>query len=296
VATPEGTLALGRAPRSAAGPDLRRLILGSEGAFGVITAVTLQVHRAPAERAYDGWRLPTFAAGRSALRRLAQDGPLPTVLRLSDEAETALNLTAPAELGARAGAGCLAILGYEGTAADVERVRSGASAVIRECGGEPAAGAGEAWSEGRYRAPYLRDALLDAGALVETLETATFWSGLAALYTAVSQAIQRSLTDQGTPPVVLCHISHVYPSGASLYFTIACAELEDPVAQWRAAKAAASDAITACGATISHHHGVGSDHLPWYEEEIGELGARALRAVKSVLDPAGILNPGVLIR
>jgi len=294
VATPAGTLDLGRAPKSAAGPDLRELILGSEGAFGVITAVMVQVRPAPAERAYEGWRLPSFAAGRTALRRLAQDGPLPTVLRLSDEAETALNLAGPAEFGARAGGGCLAVAGYEGDPAEVARLRAGATETLRECGGEPVAGAGEAWLHGRYRGPYLRDALLDAGALVETLETATFWSGLDALYTAVSEALRHSLSDQGTPPLVLCHVSHVYPAGASLYFTVACAGLDDAVAQWREAKAAASEAIIAAGATITHHHGVGSDHRPWYAEEVGELGIQALRAVKAALDPAGILNPGVL--
>ena len=130
---------------------------------------------------------------------------------------------------------------------------------------------------------------------METLETATFWSGLEALYTAVSDALRRSLSDQGSPPLILCHVSHVYPAGASLYFTVACAELEDPVAQWREAKAAASEAILATGGTITHHHGVGTDHREWYAREIGELGVKALRAVKSALDPAGILNPGVLI-
>jgi alkyldihydroxyacetonephosphate synthase len=295
VATPTGTLALGNAPKSAAGPDLRQLLLGSEGVFGVITAVTVQVRPVPSERVYEGWRLPSFAAGAAALRRLAQDGPLPTVLRLSDEAETALNLAEPAALGAETAGGSLAIVGYEGSAGDVEHTRAGASAVMRECGGEPEVRAGESWLRGRYQGPYLRDALLDAGALVETLETACFWSRLGELYGAVSEAVRRSLGEQGTPPLILCHISHVYPAGASLYFTVACAELDDPVGQWREAKAAASEAILAAGGTISHHHGVGADHRQWYGREIGELGIEALRAVKSALDPAGILNPGVLI-
>ena len=295
VATPSGTLSLGRAPRSAAGPDLRQLVLGSEGAFGVITSVTVQLRPTPAVRAYEGWRLPSFAAGTTALRRLAHDGPLPTVLRLSDEAETALNLTRPAELGAGPAGGCLGIVGYEGTTGEVERRRAGASEVIIECGGEPEARAGESWLRGRYRGPYLRDTLLDAGVLVETLETATFWSGLGALHAAVSDALRSSLSDQGTPPLVLCHISHVYPAGASLYFTVACAQLDDPVPQWWKAKAAASDAILAAGGTITHHHGVGADHRAWYAQEIGEVGVLALRAVKAALDPAGVLNPGVLI-
>lgn len=296
VATPEGTLALGRAPRSAAGPDLRQLILGSEGAFGIITALTVQLHRVPAARCYEGWRLPSFAQGAAAVRTLAQDGPLPTVIRLSDEAETAVNLARPGELGAPSGAGgCLLIAGYEGRAQDTAARRTAAAAVLRAAGGQPEPGAGDAWLQGRYRAPYLRDALLDAGALVETLETATFWSGLEALYRAVSGALQGSLAAQGTPPLVLCHLSHVYPAGASLYFTIACAQAEDPIGQWTQAKRAASEAILAAGGTISHHHGVGRDHRECYREEIGELGVTVLRAVKSALDPAGILNPGVLI-
>jgi alkyldihydroxyacetonephosphate synthase len=294
VATPAGSLVLGRAPRSAAGPDLRQLMLGSEGALGVITSLTVQVRPAPAERAYEGWRLPSFAAGMQALRRLAQDGPRPTVLRLSDEAETALNLARPGELGS-GGAGCLAIAGYEGTAEAIASLRAGAARVLEESGGRIEPGAGEAWQRDRYRGPYLRDALLDAGALVETLETVSFWSAVPRLYDAVSGALRASLTEQGTPPVVLCHLSHVYPAGASLYFTVACAQTEDPVAQWRAAKAAASDAILAADGSITHHHGVGVDHRAWYAEEIGELAVGALRAVKAQLDPAGIMNPGVLI-
>jgi alkyldihydroxyacetonephosphate synthase len=115
------------------------------------------------------------------------------------------------------------------------------------------------------------------------------------LHAAVGAALHDCLTAQGTPPLVLAHISHVYPAGASLYFTVAAASLADPIAQWRQAKAAASDAIARVGATITHHHGVGTDHVPWYEREIGELGLQALRSVKRTLDPAGILNPGVLI-
>ena len=134
VATPSGTLSLGRAPKSAAGPDLRQLILGSEGAFGVITALTVRIRPVPAVRVYEGWRLPSFAAGAGAVRRLVQDGPLPTVLRLSDEAETALNLARPAEIGQGGAGGCLAIVGYEGTAEDVASRRAGATDVLRAAG------------------------------------------------------------------------------------------------------------------------------------------------------------------
>jgi alkyldihydroxyacetonephosphate synthase len=296
VACPAGTLALGRAPRSAAGPDLRQLVLGSEGAFGVITSLTLAVDPAPERRVYEGWRLPSFTQGAAVLRRLAQDGPRATVLRLSDEAETALGLARPDEVGsAQPAGGCLAIVGWEGEAADVDLRRAATGRLLSAAGGEPVPGAGESWAAGRYHGPYLRDALLDAGALVETLETVTFWSRLPRLYAAVSDALRESLAGQGTPPAILCHISHVYPGGASLYFTVACAQLDDPVAQWRAAKAAAGEAIISARGSISHHHGVGADHRDLYPREVGELGIAVLRAVKSTLDPAGILNPGILL-
>jgi alkyldihydroxyacetonephosphate synthase len=295
LATPVGTLALGRAPKSAAGPDLRQLVLGSEGAFGVITALTVAVRPAPEERVYEGWRLRSFPEGMAVLRTLVQDGPRPTVLRLSDEAETALNLARPSEVGGASAGGVLAIIGYEGTGQDVAARRSAATEILAAAGGQPEEGAGEHWARERYRGPYLRDALLDAGALVETLETVTFWSSVPRLYEAVSGALRHSLTAQGTPPVVLCHVSHVYPAGASLYFTVACAQSDDPVAQWLAAKAAASDAILDAGGSITHHHGVGTDHREWYAREIGELGVGVLGAVKAQLDPAGIMNPGVLV-
>ena len=294
VAAPTGTLEIGRAPKSAAGPDLRQLMLGSEGALGVITSLTVALRLVPETRVYEGWRFESFAQGAEAARGLAQDGPRPTVLRLSDEAETALNLAAPSELGGGAG-GSMAIVGYEGSSAEVRSRRAGVAHVLEAAGAVFVPEAGEAWARDRYRGPYLRDALLDAGAIVETLETVAFWSALPQLYQRVSTALRESLSAQGAPPVILCHISHVYPTGASLYFTVACAQLAEPVDQWRRAKAAASDAILAAGGSITHHHGVGRDHLEWYAQEVGELGIAALEAVKRRLDPEGILNPGVLI-
>jgi alkyldihydroxyacetonephosphate synthase len=295
VATPAGLLNVGRAPASAAGPDLRQLILGSEGAFGVITALTVSVRPAPEERRYEGWRLASFAQGLAVIRSLAQDGPLPTVLRLSDEAETALNLARPAQIAGAAPPGCLAIVGYEGAAEEVALRRSRVTARLTAAAAQLDPEAGTEWAQDRYRGPYLRDALLDAGALVETLETVAFWSALPGLYAAVTGALRDALSAQGTPPVILCHVSHVYPAGASLYFTVGAAQTDDPVAQWEVAKAAASDAILACGGSITHHHGVGTDHLRWYAREIGDLGVNVLRAVKAQLDPAGIMNPGVLV-
>jgi alkyldihydroxyacetonephosphate synthase len=296
LATPRGTIALGTAPMSAAGPDLRQLVLGSEGTLGVITSVTVRVHRAPDVRVYEGWRFSSFSDGADALRSLAQTGPLPTVVRLSDETETAVNLADPEGRLGDGPAGCLAIVGYEGTAGEVAAVQAATSHALGSLGGENlGTEPGEAWRLGRYRAPYLRDPLLDAGALVETLETATFWSNLATLHSAVTQAVTAALTELGTVPVVLCHISHVYATGASLYFTVLCAQTSDPIAQWHKAKVAANAAIRSSGATITHHHGVGNDHRDAYADEVGPLAIELLHAVKATLDPAGILNPGILI-
>ena len=296
LATPRGTVTLGTAPMSAAGPDLRQFVLGSEGAFGVITSVTVRLRRRPVVRVFDGWEFDSFDSGAAALRSLVQDGPLPTVLRLSDEAETAVNLADPSgELGAGPG-GCLLVTGYEGTREDVDATRTAATKRLSELGGENlGTEPGEAWRAGRYRGPYLRDPLLDAGALVETLETATFWSNVGPLKVAVTNAVQTALTEQGTPAIVLCHISHVYETGASLYFTVLCKQLDDPIAQWRKAKTAANAAIRDSGAAISHHHGIGTDHRETYALEVGPIAIDVLRAVKASLDPAGILNPGVLI-
>ncbi|MCD4523836.1 FAD-binding oxidoreductase [Nocardioides sp. cx-173] len=293
VATPRGELVLGSAPANAAGPDLRQLVLGSEGAFGVITSVTVRVRRRPAESLYEGWHWPSFDAGADAMRTLAQTGLLPTVLRLSDEAETAINLARPDEIGGESAGGCLMIVGYEGEPAANAAKRAAVTAVLEGLGGrclgeEP----GRAWAHGRFHAPYLRDSLLDVGVLVETLETATFWSNRERLYTDVKTALESAL---GEGTLVLCHVSHVYETGCSLYFTVAAKESADPLPQWQAAKAAASDAMVAAGATITHHHAVGTDHRPWLTQEIGELGASILRAVKADLDPTGILNPGVLV-
>ncbi|WP_063000356.1 FAD-binding oxidoreductase [Nocardia jinanensis] len=296
VATPTGDLVLGRAPASAAGPDLRELFVGSEGTLGVLTEVTVRVHPVPETTTHMAWSFPDFETGTAALRAVVQTGAAPTVLRLSDEAETGLNLARAGNVAGASVAGCLAVTTFEGTAAHTAARGAEAAALLRAAGGtalgpEPA----REWQHGRFAAPYLRDALLDAGVLCETLETATTWSALADLKAKVTTALTDSLTAQGAPALVMCHISHTYPTGASLYFTVVAKLLDEPIAQWRAAKTAAGDAIAAAGATITHHHAVGADHRAWLPAEIGDLGIRVLRAVKREIDPAGILNPGKLL-
>jgi len=295
IATPAGDLDLGRSPASAAGPDLRELFLGSEGAFGVLTEVTVRIRPVPAATGYGAWSFPGFAEGAAAFRVATQRGIRPTVLRLSDETETRVNAAMGGHLMRMRG--CLAIATFEAaTPAEADATREALDAVFLAHGatarGEDPA---RSWERGRFASPALRDTLMDIGVLAETLETATTWANLAALKSAVTAALSESLTASGTKPIVLCHISHVYPAGASLYFTVVAALTADPQRQWAGAKDAASRAIADAAATITHHHAVGRDHRPYLESEIGTLGVEVLRAVKDVLDPQGIMNPGALV-
>lgn len=295
VATPSGGLDLGTAPASAAGPDLRELFLGSEGAFGVLTEVTVRVTPLPGATAYGAWSFADFASGAAAVREATQRGIRPTVLRLSDETETRVN----AAMGGHVTRlrGCLAVATFEGadpaeasaTRARLDEVFVAHGATSR--GEDPA----RSWERGRFASPALRDTLMDAGVLAETLETATTWALLGELKSAVTAALVASLTADRAKPIVLCHISHVYPAGASLYFTVVAALTDDPIGQWERAKDAASRAIVGARGTITHHHAVGRDHLPYLQDEVGPLGAAVLAAVKSTLDPRGIMNPGVLV-
>ncbi|WP_017546052.1 FAD-binding oxidoreductase [Nocardiopsis prasina] len=293
VATPRGTLDAGGAPASAAGPDLRRLFVGSEGTLGVITEVALRVRPRPKRVLDEAWSFPDYATGVDALRMLAQSDTRPTMARLSDETETFVN----AALGGReAVPGCQAVLGFEGGDPEVEARAAVVREVMEAAGGTPLGPDPVAhWRETRFHAPYLRDTLLSAGILAETLETAASWSDLLPLYTAVVGALTGALDDDESGAVVQCHVSHTYATGASLYFTVATGAGEDPATRWDRAKRAASDAIVANGGTITHHHAVGTDHRPWMEAELGPLGGEVLRAVKSALDPEGVLNPGKLI-
>ena len=306
--TPAGELGTRAVPASAAGPSLRELVVGSEGVLGVICEATVRVRPAPRAWRYEGWSFATFAEGCDAFRVMEQAGGAADVNRLSDKDETRLTMALGAsgstaeKLGKRFlrmrghEGGCLAILGFEGDEEGVEDRRRRAAGLLR-AGGGVALGhrPGDAWRRGRFAAPYLRDELLDRGILVETLETATSWSNLGALHGAVGEALRSTLSGRGTPALVMCHVSHLYPSGASLYFTFLARQEEDALAQWRAAKIAASDAIVAGGGTITHHHAIGRDHRRWLAAESGELGIELLRAAKERVDPAGIMNPGKLL-
>ncbi len=300
LATPVGEWRLGGAPASAAGPDLKQLVVGSEGAFGVITEVVLRVRPRPVVERYEGFVVDGWARGSAVVRELARRRAPADVTRLSDVDETEVSLALAggwktnalkAYLKARGvRQPCVLILGWHGASkAEVARRRADALRGLRLV--SLGASLGEAWRHGRFNGPRQRDALMEVGVCVETLETATHWSKVSDLRAAVRGALVDALGEC----VVMCHISHAYETGASLYFTaLAARDAADPIGQWQVAKAAASEAIVGLG-TISHHHAVGVDHVPYLEAEIGGLGLDVLASVKRTLDPTGVLNPGKLL-
>ncbi len=309
VETPAGPLDVGSsAPGTAAGPQLLDVVVGSEGTLGVITTATVKITPTPDHKRYGAWSFPSFAAGAEAMRRLQHDGvrgDMPHVCRLSDTDETASTF----KLGGRkAGAlsrylrfrgqktPALALFVWEGNAGETAVRKHRSARILRDAGGialgpMPA----RSWEHGRFSGPYLRDELLTRGVYVETLETAATWSKAETTYRSVRAAILEALQPNDAGAYVQTHISHVYSDGVSLYFTFLAGLEDDGLAQNARVKKAASDAIVAAGATITHHHAVGIDHSPYLEAEIGGLGLSILRGIKKALDPEGIMNPGKLI-
>ena len=294
--TPSGTWASRRLPGSGAGPSPDRLLLGSEGTLGVITEAWVRVQPRPSHRAARTVRFPGFAEGAEGVRAVVQSGLLPANLRLLDPLEAQAT-------GAGDGERAVLVLGFESTDHPVDHELERALALCAAHGGvadaprprgdgAEAGGAG-AWRAAFLRMPYLRDLLVRLGVLADTFETAITWDRLPAFHAAVTGATRAAL---GEPCRVTCRFTHVYPDGPAPYFTVlAPARRGDEVEQWHAMKRAAGDAIIAAGGTITHHHAVGRDHRPWYDRQRPDPFAAALRGAKAAIDPAGILNPGVLV-
>jgi len=316
LVSPSGTIATRDVPASAAGPDLRHLLIGSEGIFGVITEVTLRIHRYPDRMEHRGILLRDFSSGMRALREIMQSGVNPPTLRLSDSAETSafaallrrprktidrletrLGMWLMARRGFSLESGSLLIMGLEGTEGEVAEQKRIVLAECREAGAfNLGRGAGETWHRGRFELPYLRDVLLDRGVMVDTLETATTWRNLENLYLRVKEAMEQAIASMGAKPFVMCHVSHAYRDGASLYYTFLAKQIEGrEVEQWREVKKASCECILENGGTLSHHHGVGLEHTPWMESEVGRKGKELISAVKSTLDPRGVMNPGKIL-
>jgi alkyldihydroxyacetonephosphate synthase len=313
LVAPARTLEVRSLPGQDHGPDLKEMVLGSEGILGVITEATVRAHPLPTTRRFASRLFRSFVEGLAALRSMAREDALPDMAYLNDEEETRF-MAAGAGVGPggaggamgfalkflglrgyRIEQGSLLLMGFEGMRDRVGDQRRRALRLAR-----PAAslGAGPAkrWYAERFETPYLRDSLVDHGILIDTVETAASWTNLLNVYRDGGKALQTALWEQGGAGIVLCHVSHVYPDGASLYFTfLGVARPEHEVTQWEAIKDAVTPAIIDAGGALSHHHGIGADHAPYLGRVVGEDGLLVLRALKRELDPEGIMNPGKLV-
>ena len=317
MVTPRGIVDTRKVPSTAAGPSILQLCVGSEGFLGVITEATMRIRPVPDVLDYRGLIFRNFAAGVSAIREMMQRGMVPACVRLSDRTETSLaqafrSTTGPkwkrkreeialkllASRGYSFDDGAFMVVGLEGEREEVESLRVGILRLCRELGGfHLGSSPGRQWYRSRHETAYFREQLVNWGVMVDTLETATTWDNLLHLYGEVRDALRAALEEDGGRSMVACHVSHSYREGASLYYTFFA-----PMAgegreeeQWERVKRAASEAIMEHGGTISHHHGVGYEHAPWMRQEVGDISLEAIRAVKKVMDPAEVLNPGKLV-
>jgi alkyldihydroxyacetonephosphate synthase len=321
--TPRGALATHRHPGSGAGPEPHRLVLGSEGALGVITEAWMRVVPRPRWRASASVAFREFSAGVAAARALVQSGLGPSNARLLDANEARMHRV-------RFDGASVLLIGFESADHPLAPWLARAIELARDHGGELASGpthsedqgheasqgpappdraatrsvaeiqsrtgAAGAWRQAFFDAPYMQSALISIGVLSDTFETACSWSQFPELHARVTAAVSRALADECGGGIVACRFTHLYPDGPAPYYTfVGALRLGGELAQWRAVKAAASEALAAAGGTITHHHAVGRVHRPWYDRERPALFGDALAAVKRELDPRGIMNPGVLV-
>ncbi len=308
--SPAGTLRMPPHPASAAGPDVRQVVLGSEGRLGIVTEAVLRTSPLPEDERFHAVFFPDWERAYAAAHELAgAELPL-SMIRFSTPAETETNLALAghpgtmralrAYLGLRgAGRGrAMAVIGAAGGHATVSVALLEAFGILGRHGGVRAPRVGEEWRRNRFRTPYLRDALWSAGYAVDTLETAADWSVVPALLAELAPKMRRALEAEGERVHAFAHLSHVYPSGSSVYVTYVYRLAPDPdatLARWRTVKDAASEVIVRLGGTISHQHGVGRDHRRWLPAEKGELGIRLIESLAATLDPDGIMAPGNLV-
>ncbi|HEY1301296.1 MAG TPA: FAD-binding oxidoreductase [Stellaceae bacterium] len=299
VVTPSGPIETRRLPGSGAGPSPDRLLIGSEGILGVITEAWMRLQDRPRFRAGGAVRFADFFTAARAVKAIAQAGLYPANCRILDPQEAA-------NTGAGDGTAAIMVLAFESADHPLDAWIARALECCADLGGVPErpgegdahrAGAAEQWRTAFIRMPYARERTIRRGIIADTFETAITWDRFEAFHDRVKAAAETAIREvTRRPGQVTCRFTHVYPDGPAPYFSFHAlgrhGELE---AQWRAVKAAAGDALIAAGGTITHHHAVGRDHRPWYDRQRPDLFAAALRAAKRVLDPAGLLNPGVLI-
>jgi alkyldihydroxyacetonephosphate synthase len=317
VVTPSGILQVRPIPTMSAGPSIREMVLGSEGRLGIITEATMQVRPLPAQRTILGYLFPRFTDGLAAMQEIAHSECSVSVTRVSDAPETlfsfamrkpptvseraqsaALQLYLKRRLGWDVGQMCLSFIGFEGSRRHVSAQRHAVGQIVKRHGGLCiGSGPGALYDQKKFDTPYIRDYLLDRGAAGDVSETAMPWSRLLPVYEAVTAAARGAFGSLGVQGYLMCHLSHSYHAGACLYFTFAfrTGPGEDMLAQYDVVKSAIQQAFVDHGATLSHHHAVGTEHAPWLEQDISEPGTAMLRALFDGTDPDHRLNPGKIL-
>jgi len=317
VVTPAGVLATRPVPATSTGPSVREMVLGSEGRLGVITEATVHVRRLPAERIILGYLFPGWDEALTAMRDIAASEASPSVTRVSDAYETrfsfvtrkdptvldrlksaALKTYLSRRRGFDVGEMCLSFIGYEGTERHVAAQRKLTGKIVSRHGGVCiGASPGELYDQKKFDTPYIRDFLLDRGTLADVSETAAPWSALKPLYDAVMAAAREAFAELRVQGYIMCHLSHSYHAGACLYFTFAFEPRPggEPLDQYTRVKSAIQQAFVDNGATLSHHHAVGTEHAEWLEQDLSAPGTAMLRALFDGVDPGRNLNPGKIV-
>ncbi len=313
---PGNTLVLRPLPSTSSGPSVREMILGSEGRLGVITEVTVQVHRIPAKRDVYAYFFPTFEAGIHAMREISESDAAPTITRVSDAPETGFSLATSKDRkgfdkflagtvlpGLMKSKGwdlekiCISFIGYEGSVSHAKRQKKLVDAIVKKHGGMGVGkGPGILYDQKKFDTPYLRDFLLDRGAAGDVSETAAPWSKLIQVHDNAVAAANAAYAQLGIKGWIMSHLSHSYHSGACLYFTFAFVFGDDPLGEYDVVKKAIQQSFVDNGATISHHHGVGREHSPWLEEDISVEGVAVMSALLEGADPGSNFNPGKIVR
>ena len=316
MVTPSGTIITRTVPKSSNGIDIKHLCIGSEGILGVITEVVVQVHHKPEKEDWYGWLFPDFKSGLDAIHECHRGDCMPTVTRLNDPKKTALSFafkhpkTGIKDKIAKAfkwyignvkkidfNQCCLMVVKYEGTPQAFNRIKNRVTAIYEKhrgvcLGAEP----GRSFAKVKFDFPHLRDYVMDRSIMADVSETATTWDNLRTLHESGLADVEQAIKDTGVDAWVGCHLSHSYRTGASLYFTFGCLQREGrEIEQYLYVKKAAEDAFMKNGGTLSHHHAVGTEHLPWVEEDLSPTGLKAVKALKAGLDPNDIMNPGKII-
>jgi alkyldihydroxyacetonephosphate synthase len=317
VVTPAGTLATRAVPSTSTGPSVREMVLGSEGRLGIITEATVHVHRLPERRVILGYLLPDWTRSLAVMQEIAASEASPSVTRVSDANETQFSFATKkdgssldrlkskalaAYLQRRRGfeldAMCLAFIGYEGTAGHVAAQRKLVGRIVSRHGGLCIGrGPGVLYDQKKFDTPYIRDYLLDRGAMADVSETSAPWSVLPALYDNVVANARKAFDGLRVPGYVMCHLSHSYHGGACLYFTFAFKPSgdRDALEEYDVVKSAIQQTFVDSGATLSHHHAVGTEHARWLEQDISQPGVAMLRALFDGIDPGANLNPGKIV-